>query len=293
MKEKVLNVFTLALLAVGVGMLGLAGYNLYTEVPTVGYKTVQSPKLNYSSPASQLISPLASPQVQIQGQSFEQTKRGSVTDSVKTLKQLNVDLSRTIELQGSIGLNAIAASILMTKLSDESSEPIYLLIDSPGGSVITGARLISAMQASRSKVVTVCLSLCASMGFMIHQYGTERYALDRAILMSHPATVGYEGDVDRIASFIGTIQRFTNKMEAEIAKRMGLTFEQYKQKIQNEYWVDSEDALADKVIDGLVYISVTGSKVNLDIPIDVSEKARRSDLFDIIWIMPKTNKVIR
>jgi ATP-dependent Clp protease protease subunit len=175
-------------------------------------------------------------------------------------------------------------------MNDVSSEPIFILIDSPGGSVIAGARLISAMQASRSKITTVCLSLCASMGFMIHQYGNERLALDRAILMSHPATVGYRGDVDRIASFIGTIQRFTNKMEAEIAKRMGITFDQYKQKIQNEYWVDSEDALKDKVIDGLVYISVVGEKQKLEIPFEVTEKTRRSDLFDVIWIMPQVSK---
>lgn len=206
--------------------------------------------------------------------------------SLKKIKELNIDLDRTIELNDEIGPNAIIASILVGQMDSQNHEPITILLDSPGGSVIAGARLISAMQTSKSKIRTVCLSLCASMAFMIHQYGDERLALDRAILMAHPASAGTQGDVDRMVSFLSLLQRYVGKMEAEIANRMGLTFEQYKVRTATEYWVDSEDAIKDHVVDSLVSISVDTSKTRVGVP-EADQKVKKEKTgFDIIWIMP-------
>lgn len=228
----------------------------------------------------------------VPGVTFTPTVVGQPEASVKKVKDLKLNLNRTIQLEGQIGNNAIEATIILAKLNAESSEDITLLINSPGGSVIHGSRLISAMQTSKSKIKTVCLSMCASMAFIIHQYGSERLALDRAILMSHPASVGYEGDVDRIMSFIGTIQRYTNKLEAEVAKRMGISFSEYKQKIQNEYWVDAEDALKDKVVDGLVNLTINGNAFNDNSFPEQKKEVTKAKVkeFDIIWIMPGYTK---
>jgi ATP-dependent Clp endopeptidase proteolytic subunit ClpP len=204
---------------------------------------------------------------------------------VKRIKDLELDISRTIELYGPVGVNAIYAAITITRMNQDSNKPIFLLLDSPGGSVLTGARLISAMQTSKAPIFTVCTNMCASMAFMIHQYGVKRFALDRAILMSHPATVGYEGDVDRISSFIGTIKRYTNKLEAEVAQRMGLSFQAYKQKIQNEYWVDAEDALKDNVVDQLVNITLEKAVKLPELSADQKAKVNTKREFDIIWMI--------
>lgn len=227
----------------------------------------------------------------VNGVTFTQPEVALPKDTVKKIRTLEIDLSRTINLEGPISFNAIDASIRLAIMNQESSKPITILLNSPGGSVIAGARLISAMQASKAKVNTVCLSMCASMAFMIHQYGSERLALDRAILMSHPASVGYSGDVDRIMSFIGTIQRYTNKLEAEVSKRIGISFDEYKKKSSVEYWVDSEDALRDNVVDGLVNLTTQDSlaelaKFNTNTTTKTEAKAILTNPRDILWIMP-------
>jgi ATP-dependent Clp protease protease subunit len=223
----------------------------------------------------------------IGGITFTNPVKAEPVETNKVIKNFKLNIDRTIMLEGVIQNNASEAAIAIVKLNAVSSEPITLLLNSPGGSVIHGARLISAMQASKAKVRTICVSMCASMAFMIHQYGTERLALDRAILMSHPASVGYEGDVDRIMSFIGTIQRYTNKLEAEVAKRMKISFTEYKQKIQNEYWVDAEDALKDNVVDGLVNIQIDASVFETGQFSNKKESVKaKVKEFDIIWIMP-------
>jgi ATP-dependent Clp protease protease subunit len=241
------------------------------------------PTVTYEAPVLQALDN------KIEGITFTNPVKAEPLPSLKTVKNFDIDANRTILLEGTIGNNASEAAMAIIQLNALSSEPINILLNSPGGSVIHGARLISAMQASRAKVRTICLSMCASMAFMIHQYGSERLALDRAILMSHPASVGYNGDVDRIMSFIGTIQRYTNKLEAEVAKRMKISFTEYKQKIQNEYWVDAEDALKDNVVDALVNLNIDASAFGSTFNTNKSKVEAKVKEFDIIWIMPGLN----
>lgn len=126
----------------------------------------------------------------------------------------------------------------------------------PGGSVLHGAMIISAMQAAKGKVNTLCVMLCASMAAMIHSYGDERLMLDRAILMYHPASGGLEGEVDKMASRLGTIQRIVEKMNRNVANRSKLDYTEFKNRTNVEIWIDAEDALREGFTDKIV--AVTG-----------------------------------
>ena len=165
-------------------------------------------------------------------------KKNIIKPSVKNIKKLTLNPNRTINVYGTIGENALRAANEISEMNKQNNDPIFLKLNSPGGSVIKGAVLVSAMQASTAPVYTICYAFCASMAAMIHQYGIKRYATDRTMLMFHPASVGTQGDVDRIHSFINSIQRYVSKMEIEVAHRLGTTFEKYKQLIVNEYWID-------------------------------------------------------
>ena len=46
---------------------------------------------------------------------------------------------------------------------EDSSKPIYLYINCPGGSVISGLAIFDAMQLIKSEVITINLGLAASM----------------------------------------------------------------------------------------------------------------------------------
>lgn len=176
------------------------------------------------------------------------------TRSIKDVRKLTLDPERTITITGSIGGNALQAAAKVIELNKLSADPIFLVLSSPGGSVVDGSALISAIQVSKAKVYTICYTFCASMAAMIHQYGYRRYATDRSILMFHPASVGSRGDVDRIYSFIRTIKRYVDKIELEIANRLGWKYSTYKRLTSTEYWIDSEDAKRYGVIDQIVYL---------------------------------------
>lgn len=183
--------------------------------------------------------------------------KDEVTHNEKTILKYSVDKNRVIYM------NAVVDSVSSKTVTDaiksmnaKSSEPIFLLLDSPGGSVIDGASVINEMEASKAPVYTVCTRLCASMAAMIHSYGSKRYALDRAILMYHPATAGAQGQVANMLSLLNAINRYTDKMVANIVSRSKLNKADYEKLIAYELWIDSEDALAKGLTDGTVSLSV-------------------------------------
>ena len=172
----------------------------------------------------------------------------------KRIVRLALDPARTVFITGEIGENALLIAANISNLG-ASSEPITIVLNSPGGSVMHGANIISAIEAARGPVNTVCNAMCASMAALIFEYGTHRFLVDRTILMFHPASGGVEGELDKMASRTEAIQRFVAKLEAHVAKRAGLTFGQYKSLASRELWLDAEDAVATGFADKLVAVT--------------------------------------
>lgn len=181
-----------------------------------------------------------------------------VTVSKKTITNIVLDRTNTVPVIGPIGPEAGSIAQVITQLSGQGS-PLYVVINSPGGSVLDGALIVSAIQASRSPVYTVCLSLCASMGSIIFEAGAKRMMVDRAVLMFHPAAGGFEGTFPQIQTRLNFFNNFVLKMDSEIAKRVGLTLPEFTTKINNELWLDAEDALKQHFSDSIVNVTLNFS----------------------------------
>ena len=200
----------------------------------------------------------------------------NITENLYDVKQKVVNVvtpppGQTLTLFGEVNQLSVLPIIDGLKKLGSGTAPIYLLIHSPGGSVMDGAMVISAMEASKAPVYTVCLGMCASMAAMVFSYGSQRLMVDRAFLMYHPATlgVGYN-ELDKTVSRVQFIQRYSGKMDAFVAKRAGITIEKYKQLASIELWLDGEDAVNNKFADKLVSVNV-----KLDVPIQSEERHTR------------------
>lgn len=181
--------------------------------------------------------------------------------SKKTLDILELPEGNTIPLIGEIGGNAMYVAQKINSLSRGKS-PIYLLINSPGGSVLDGAQIVTAIQSSKVPVYTVCLQLCASMAAIIHQYGTQRYMVDRSFLMFHEASGGFQGSFNQMKSRMVSIDRYITKMDAYIAQRAGYKTEEFTSRLGNEIWVDAEDATTQRFNDKVINVYLSDSLLN-------------------------------
>lgn len=178
------------------------------------------------------------------------------------LKQIDLDPARTVYINGEIvdeGMEGITKKVIVL---GRDTAPIYVVLNSPGGSVSAGEKFISAMQSARGPVYTICDGLCASMAAIITEYGTKRYATNRSILMFHDAAGGFQGYVSHMKSQLQLIDRKVEKMDNFICLRIKIPCGQYKQGKLAQIWVDAEDGFVDEVITSLENPVVTESNSN-------------------------------
>lgn len=175
-------------------------------------------------------------------------------DTVFLYGQVSEENSETLS-QKIIDLNSVRKTL-----------PILLVIDSPGGVVFPGTKVISAIESSKRPLYTVCYGLCASMAAMIHQYGHKRYMTDRSVLMFHNAAGGANGELNKMISQLTFIDRFVGKMEAYIEKRAQLSHDQYVKMIDSELWIDADDSLTRHFSDQTVTINLQKVKKTTILP---------------------------
>ncbi len=151
--------------------------------------------------------------------------------------------------------NRIVAFLLYLD-SDDPSKPIYLYINSPGGSVTAGMAIYDTMQYIKSEVITICVGLAASMGAFLLASGApgKRLALPHARIMIHQPMGGtgrrQATDIDIEAREILRIRQQLNEI---MAQRTGQTIEKIAKDTDRDYFLSSAEAreygLIDKVIE--------------------------------------------
>lgn len=169
-----------------------------------------------------------------------------------TLSKKNTVTFRDVVTGQSVG--DAQAKVLALSNNLAKDEPIYLYLDTPGGSIVAGEQLIHTLHGIPHEVKTVT-SFAASMGFITAQSLGERLILPNGILMSHRAKVGIEGQLP--GEFNTEAQFWTNvvsNIEGQMARRMEMTLKDYQSMIRDEYWVSGDKAVADHAADRVVNV---------------------------------------
>lgn len=203
--------------------------------------------------------------------------------SLKNIKKLDLDSKNTVMVEGQIASNAAE---IATEITEKSApgKPIYLYINSPGGSLLDGAMIISALEAAPGPVYTVCGQLCASMAAVIFSYGKERYMVDRSILMYHPASGSSKGTLEEMQSLLSTITRYFNKMNVHIAARAGISLETFQNMFVSQLWLDAQDCVEKKFADAIVSVNLkVDTKLIRILGSDQDKDSSIKEKFNIKW----------
>lgn len=152
---------------------------------------------------------------------------------------------------------------------------VYLLINSPGGSVFDGSLIVTAVESSPVPVHTVCMQLCASMAAIIHQYGAKRLMVNRSTLMFHDAAGNLQGYLSHMTSRINYLRKFISKADAFIAIRARKDINKFFESLNSEVWLDAEDSLASGFSDEIVNMTLPTPE---PLPVTITDEKRRDVL---------------
>jgi ATP-dependent protease ClpP protease subunit len=100
---------------------------------------------------------------------------------------------RTVFINGEVTGAILNQANKVYELSTKSTDPIYLVINSPGGGVFAGLQMITAIRLAQQRGVEIkCIVtlMAASMAFQIFAECDTRYAFENTLLLFHPMTMG-------------------------------------------------------------------------------------------------------
>lgn len=184
-------------------------------------------------------------------------------------KTITLTSENCVTLRGPVTGESVAE--LMQDLHEVSKrgskdEPIYLVLNTPGGSVFAGLDLIEYMNSLKRPVHVVAV-FAASMGFQILQNGNTRYITKTGTIMSHRASGGFSGDIpQQVNSRFKHVLDVLEKMDEQVISRTNGKWNKktYMELIRDEYWAVGsnaiEDGFADEVASLTCASDLDGSK---------------------------------
>ena len=185
---------------------------------------------------------------------IETTGRGEVSFDIysRLLKDRIIFLTGEIETYQA---DLIVAELLYLESLD-STQDIYLYINSPGGEVIPGMAIYDTMQYVKAPVSTICLGQYASLAAVILAAGRKgkRYALPHSRILIHQPWGGAQGqatDIEIQARELIRIKRMINEI---LSYHTGQPVERIQKDTERDYFMSPEEAKEYGIIDEIISI---------------------------------------
>ncbi|XP_070502760.1 ATP-dependent Clp protease proteolytic subunit, mitochondrial [Chironomus tepperi] len=180
---------------------------------------------------------------------IEQTGRGERSYDIfsRLLKE------RIICLMGPVNdsISSLIVAQLLFLQSENSTKPIHMYINSPGGSVTSGLAIYDTMQYVKPPIATWCVGQACSMGSLLLAAGEPgmRHSLPNSRIMIHQPTGGAQGQATDIQIQAQEILKLKKKLTQIYAKHTKQEYDILEAKMERDTFLDPEEAKQLGIID--------------------------------------------
>lgn len=160
---------------------------------------------------------------------------------------------RIVFIQGEVNdasMNVAIGQLLFLNNQD-NTKPIFMYINSPGGSCTAGLALIDTMKLIKAPVYTICVGMAASMGAAILSCGEKghRYVLPNSTVMVHQSSGGEQGNIQDARVGMKYWEQLNDRLAKIIADNCGITVKKYLNSTVRDCWMFPEDAIKFGIVD--------------------------------------------
>jgi ATP-dependent Clp protease protease subunit len=151
-------------------------------------------------------------------------------------------------------VSSVTVAQLLFLESVSPSQPIWMYINSPGGSVTAGLGIYDTMQYVSPAIHTVCVGQASSMGSLLLCAGAkgERRSLPHARVMVHQPSGGASGQASDVAIHAQEILNVRHKLCEIYMKHTGRTFDEIGLTLERDTFMSAEDAKAFGLLDEVI-----------------------------------------
>ena len=139
-------------------------------------------------------------------------------------------------------------------IDPDKRKPIMIYLDTPGGDVSAGLRVIDIIQASKTPVYIVNLGICYSMGFMIYIAGHKRFASRNATFLMHDGSVSASGSASKTRDLMEFNNRVDERLRDMVLALTSISAELYDNKSRTEWYMFANEAKELGVVDSILCV---------------------------------------
>lgn len=143
--------------------------------------------------------------------------------------------------------------IMLYLNAEDATKPLYIYINSPGGSVTCGIAVYDTMNYIKCGVSTICVGTAASMASFVLAGGDKgnRIALPHARIMIHQPEGGSQGQASEVLSESEEVLRIRRQVGRIYAEKTGQPLSRISRDLDRDQFLSAKEAkdygLIDKI----------------------------------------------
>jgi len=183
------------------------------------------------------------------------------------LSQITLTENNHVVFKGVVNAESVAKTsrdLLKISFKTKPGDTIYLVLDSPGGSVYDGLNFVQLFATIPRNVECIAKKAHSMAHHFLQACPGKRYGVSNMMSMAHRAAGGFRGTFNRgqveqqLELWTGIVQ----SMEKVNAKRMGLSLEKYQSYAKDEYWCHGYDCVTKNFVDAIAVVGCSEKLVN-------------------------------
>lgn len=141
--------------------------------------------------------------------------------------------------------------------------PLYLVLDSPGGSIDAGLDLINFVDTMENVHTISMYAASMAHGFAQSIKG-KRFVTKSGTMMAHRASVRMSGQISNgeFESRLKMLRQIVSILEKANAKRIGISLEKYKAKVKDEWWCVGKSCVDQNIADEVITIKCSDKLIS-------------------------------